>query len=180
MTHTTILPTAFTTAPWKNGGGVTHEIAKSEEDGAWLWRLSIAEVATDGPFSAFPGLSRILTVIEGEGLQLHLPDQNLSALPDKPVAFSGDVPVTSTLINGPIRDFNVIYDATKISATVEVEQGPTRHMIGSVQSGILSLAGLVKVDGQALPVGAFALGTLGALSLGEGAKCIVVRLRAAD
>ena len=73
MTHTTILPTAFTTAPWKNGGGVTHEIAKSEEDGAWLWRLSIAEVATDGPFSAFLGLSRILTVIEGEGLQLHLP-----------------------------------------------------------------------------------------------------------
>ena len=76
-----ILPEAFHTQPWKNGGGITHEIAREDRDGALLWRLSIAEVASDGPFSAFTGLSRILTVIEGAGLHLHTPEGRLDALP---------------------------------------------------------------------------------------------------
>jgi environmental stress-induced protein Ves len=63
-----IPPSAFVTMPWKNGGGITHEILKQEHGGKLLWRLSIAEVASDGPFSLFPGLSRILTVIEGARL----------------------------------------------------------------------------------------------------------------
>ena len=118
-----IAPDQFLTQPWKNGGGVTHEIARAEEDGALLWRLSIAEVATDGPFSTFPGLTRILTVIEGAGLHLHTPDSRLDALPLKPVRFSGDMPIDSRLIDGPVRDFNLIWDATRRAATVRFVSG---------------------------------------------------------
>lgn len=113
-----IPPSAFATQPWKNGGGITHEIAREDRPGAPYWRLSIAEVAADGPFSAFPGLSRILTVIEGGGLWLDTPDGTLAALPFQPVAFSGDLPVTSRLVDRSIRDFNLIFDGARLSGTV--------------------------------------------------------------
>ncbi|MCY1127386.1 HutD family protein [Frigidibacter sp. RF13] len=109
----------FVTQPWKNGGGVTHEIAREDRDGQLLWRLSIAEVASDGPFSAFPGLTRILTVIAGAGLHLHTPEGCLEALPYTPVRFSGDTAIDSRLIDGPVRDFNLIWDAARLSATVQ-------------------------------------------------------------
>ena len=86
-------PDTYTTMPWKNGGGITHEILKREDAGKLQWRLSIAEVASDGPFSIFAGLSRILTVFEGDGLTLHTPTDSLEALPLQPIAFSGDVPI---------------------------------------------------------------------------------------
>jgi len=47
---------------WKNGQGITHEIAREPALGdAFLWRLSIAEVAADGDFSLFPGADRTIT-----------------------------------------------------------------------------------------------------------------------
>lgn len=111
---------AFRTQTWKNGGGVTHEIARATEGGHLLWRLSVAEVASDGPFSAFPGLARILTVIEGAGLRLDAPDGCIDALPFVPVAFAGDLPVTGRRIGGPVRDLNVIHDPERIAASVRI------------------------------------------------------------
>lgn len=111
---------AFRTQPWKNGGGRTHEIAREERDGRLLWRLSIAEVASDGPFSAFPGLARILTVIDGAGLHLDMPEGTLDALPLIPVQFSGDLPVTGRRLDGPVRDLNVIHDPERIAASVRI------------------------------------------------------------
>src|SRR5580704_9253002 len=59
--------------PWKNGGGETTEIAVAPE-GAGLdaldWRVSMARVATDGPFSAFPSIDRTLSVLAGVGIAL--------------------------------------------------------------------------------------------------------------
>ncbi len=111
-------PQSFQTQPWKNGGGVTHEIARADREGRLLWRLSIAEVASDGPFSAFPGLTRILTVIGGAGLWLDTPEGRLSALPGAPLRFSGDLPVMGRRIDGPVRDFNLIWDASALTAEV--------------------------------------------------------------
>ena len=61
--------------PWKNGRGETVEIAISP-DGAGIddfdWRLSMARVETDGPFSLFAGIDRTLAVLEGEGIFLNV------------------------------------------------------------------------------------------------------------
>lgn len=113
-------PAAFTRQPWKNGAGITHEIARRQDAAGLLWRLSIAEVGSDGPFSAFPGLARILTVIEGAGLHLDTPDGRLDALPFAPLGFGGDIAVSCRLIAGPVRDFNVIHDPARIRARVVV------------------------------------------------------------
>lgn len=74
-----------------------------------LWRVSIAGVAVDGPFSAFQGYDRHLMVLTGDGMVL----EGLAAervrmdRPQVPVAFSGDTPVTARLIAGPVSDFNL-------------------------------------------------------------------------
>lgn len=154
-----IPPEAFHTQPWKNGGGITHEIAREDRDGALVWRLSIAEVATDGPFSAFTGLSRILTVIEGAGLHLHTPEGRIDALPLRPVAFSGDLPVDSRMIGGPIRDFNVIFDGRRLAAAVQPVAGalPDCPAAPGRRYALLALDGGATLGGADLPAGGIAL-----------------------
>ncbi|MBS0563045.1 MAG: HutD family protein [Proteobacteria bacterium] len=151
-----IRPEEFRTQPWKNGGGITHEIAREDRGGALLWRLSIAEVASDGPFSAFPGLSRILTVIEGAGLHLHTPEGRLDALPLAPLAFSGDLAVDSRMIGGPIRDFNVIYDGSRLRASVQTLRD-SLPACPSAPGKSYALLALAPAETIGLPAGALAL-----------------------
>lgn len=171
-----ILPGTFVASRWKNGGGVTHEIARAEApDGRWLWRLSVAEVAEDGPFSAFEGLARILTVIEGAGIDLHTPQGVIAALPLRPVAFAGDLPVTGRLKAGPLRDLNVIYDPARVRAGVERLDGPM-DLAAAGEAGFLVLGGEVAAEGQGVPPGACVLGRDVRLTLAAGALGLMVRL----
>ena len=169
-------PEDFATTPWKNGGGITHEIVRDEGAQPWRWRISIAEVSTDGPFSTFEGLARILTVIEGEGLDLHTPDGVLTARPFQPLAFSGDTPVDSRMVKGPVRDLNLIYSPKDVTASVEVVDGPATVAAGPGQTGVLCHRGQVTLDDAQLPTGAFALGQGGAIVLGPQARCVIVRI----
>lgn len=99
--------------PWKNGGGSTTEIAIAP-DGAGIdafdWRISMAVVAADGPFSAFPGVDRNLSVIDGAGLVLHGigPEPQRIERTTAPFAFPADVAVSATLLGGSITDLNVM------------------------------------------------------------------------
>jgi uncharacterized protein len=163
-----VTPAQFVTSRWKNGGGVTHEIAKAEHHGQWLWRLSLAEVGSDGPFSHFPGLARILTVIDGAGMVLETPGGDLAAHPLQPVAFSGETPVVGRLVNGAIRDLNVIYDPILIRAEVQLWQGVPVRAKDATQMGLLALSDGVLADGAAVPLGAVVLGTDYALQGGRG------------
>lgn len=118
-----IHPQDYTTMPWRNGGGVTHEIFTDATP--YTWRLSMAEVAQNGPFSPFPGLARILTVIKGAGIALQTPHETLTALPRQPVAFSGETPVNGRLLSGPIHDLNLIYNPQLWQAEVALQTGGT-------------------------------------------------------
>jgi environmental stress-induced protein Ves len=141
----------FKTVPWKNGGGITHEVAKAEEDGRLLWRLSLAEVASDGPFSLFPGLARILTVIDGDGMDLRDATGHIvHPVPLlQPVAFSGDEPLSGTLRNGPCLDFNLIYDPARFRGIVRVLSG-TVNDHGDLTGGLLCLNGSIRCAGAEL------------------------------
>jgi environmental stress-induced protein Ves len=101
------------TTPWKNGGGSTTEIAASPE-GASLetfdWRISMARVASDGPFSDFPGIDRTLTVVVGGGMVLTIGDRPPVTLSrsSEPISFPGDTPTSAQLTEGVITDLNVM------------------------------------------------------------------------
>src|SRR5476649_1425413 len=104
--------TDYIRMPWKNGGGSTEEITRDAGTGldGFGWRLSIADIAESGGFSTFAGYQRIITVLQGAGMVLNVDGQDTpSLLPTDPFAFSGDSQVSCTLIDGPIRDFNLIY-----------------------------------------------------------------------
>ena len=103
--------------PWRNGGGVTREVASHPAgassapgtgDGGWDWRVSIADVSKAGDFSAFPGMDRVLTVVEGELLLLSVDGAEHPLEKYRPFRFSGDAAAAGALPTGDIRDLNVI------------------------------------------------------------------------
>jgi len=101
------------TTPWKNGGGSTTEIAV-EPFAATLdnfdWRISMARVASDGPFSEFAGIDRTLSIVKGNGLVLTVGDAAPVVLDrsSEPIRFPGDRPTSARLLAGEIIDLNVM------------------------------------------------------------------------
>jgi environmental stress-induced protein Ves len=99
--------------PWKNGRGATTEIAVSpESDGLhnFAWRVSMAQVANDGPFSSFPGIDRTLLVLSGRGMVLDVvgrPPVTLTRA-SPPYAFAGDAATSAKLVDGAIVDLNIM------------------------------------------------------------------------
>ncbi len=123
MTGRVLRPSDYQAMPWKNGGGVTTEIWKAlSPSGEMLWRLSIADVERDGPFSEFPGIDRSIMVIEGKGMELAVAGQEIRRLDRlfEPFAFSGDAKTDCRLIGGPIRDFNLMVARTYGSSALRV------------------------------------------------------------
>jgi len=98
--------------PWKNGAGVTREVA-AHPPGSSLesfeWRVSIAEVGQGAPFSAFPGVDRRMAILSGT-LEFALAGQpalRLSAA-SAPVSFAGEASAYGTPAGEPVTDLNVM------------------------------------------------------------------------
>jgi len=117
-----IHPNQFKTIPWKNGKGQTTELAISK-DGTlnnFDWRLSIASVVEDGPFSDFSGYERNLILLEGNGITLTHDKQPVVL--DQPFSrsrFNGASKTIGQLIDGPIKDFNLMTKQGKYHVLVE-------------------------------------------------------------
>ena len=118
-----ISPQEFKTVPWRNGKGETIEL--SINDGGTLekfdWRISMASVIEDGPFSDFSGYERALILVKGNGISL-LQDGNrtveLTNLLDVAI-FDGNLKTSGILKSGPINDFNIIADNEKYQMDVQ-------------------------------------------------------------
>jgi environmental stress-induced protein Ves len=109
----TLLPaTTRTRKPWKNGGGVTSDVLVVPEGAGlddFVARISIAEVATSGPFSRFAGIDRTTALLAGAGFDLMIDGQPRRLAPgDAPLTYPGDVPATAELIDGASTDLNVM------------------------------------------------------------------------
>lgn len=96
---------------WKNGGGWTTQLAAFPQEGEpFDWRVSIAEIESDGTFSAFPGCDRHIALLEGIGMELRFDGAETQRLDQRLrfVPFAGEVPAFGKLLAGPVRDFNVM------------------------------------------------------------------------
>lgn len=99
--------------PWKNGGGETVEIAvfpREADLSAFGWRVSMATVASDGPFSVFAGIDRTLSILEGQGMELNITGREPVVLTraSEPLAFPADAATSARLVSGTIVDLNVM------------------------------------------------------------------------
>jgi len=135
------LPDDLVRMSWKNGGGMTTEVAKGGQgsgDQNWGWRVSMADVATDGPFSIFSGIDRSIAVIEGDGMDLHYPDGRKTGLDlNKVVNFDGGDAIEGKLRNGAIKDFNVMADRRYFKAILEIASGPIEIEKSTLAGSIL-------------------------------------------
>jgi environmental stress-induced protein Ves len=147
--------------PWRNGGGVTRELAShpraaSAQDGVWDWRVSIADVTKAGDFSAFPGMERVLTVIDGELLLLTVDGGEHPLEKYRPFRFSGEAASSSALPTGDSRDLNVIARVGAFKGfTSIVELSKKRpHPVFEGQLGVLlqGQATVTEADSATEPV----------------------------
>ncbi|WP_413625277.1 HutD family protein [Luteibacter sp. Lutesp34] len=165
--------------PWKNGLGITREIAV-EPPGAsmddFLWRVSIADVDTASPFSRFAGIDRTIVLLQGDGFTMMLDGEREHALttPCEPFAFPGEARVEVTLAGGATRDFNLMVRRGAVRGSVDVVRGP-----GHVEAHGAELLHLAR--GTAL-VGDVACATGDSViappsvELDEGAVALIVRI----
>jgi environmental stress-induced protein Ves len=111
--------------PWKNGGGVTREIASDPPDATldnFLWRISIADVSCSGPFSVFPGIDRVIVLLDGDGMSLEFADGQTHDLTSSltPYRFRGEASIHARLAGAPSRDLNLMLRRDAVEGDVEI------------------------------------------------------------
>ncbi|MGA9422618.1 MAG: HutD family protein [Rhodanobacteraceae bacterium] len=112
---------------WKNGRGWTTEIARNPagSDDPFRWRISVADIERDGAFSTYPGTDRILLLLAGNGIELAITGRSEPVrllMPHAQFRFPGDTRIHCRLLDGPTRDFNVMYRRGVIDAEVETRR----------------------------------------------------------
>jgi environmental stress-induced protein Ves len=138
---------------WANGGGETAEVAIAPAGASiaardFDWRISMARVAADGPFSALAGYDRHLTLIAGGGMTLDAGAHGrlVLARPFASATFPGDWPVEGRLHDGPIDDLNVMTRRGRATAAVEIRmvEGDGTLDLDAATTLVVALAGRVR------------------------------------
>jgi hypothetical protein len=141
--------------PWKNGGGTTRDIIVSPP-GASLddfdWRLSLAQVDRDGPFSRFEGVDRTLVLLTGV-MTLHEQARRVELVRHEPVTFEGERSIDATVAGGATLDFNVMTRRGRARHAVRRESFKKQRGIATAGAHTIVLfaleSGLI-VDGEHL------------------------------
>jgi environmental stress-induced protein Ves len=115
-------------SPWRNGGGVTRELAAWPTGGNWTWRISVAEVGASGPFSRFEGVQRWFAVLGGNGVSLKVADaEHRLTRASAPFEFGGELAVDCQLQGGPTQDLNLMVQRDRASASMKRLEGAQQH-----------------------------------------------------
>ena len=162
--------------PWANGAGTRQELATGDHGGETVWRLSVAAIERDGPFSTYPGLARLHTLIAGVGTRLMGAGIDIEVRPMVPVAFDATVPLDCTLIEGPATAFNLIYDPAAIHAELlALDAGA--HLIEAREIAMFCVSGSAAIDGQSLEAGQGAVAeTAAAITVDPSAEALCALL----
>jgi environmental stress-induced protein Ves len=120
---TALDPAAYRHTPWKNGGGVTTDVAEAMlpgfAPGSWegmVWRFGRTAIVTSGPFSDLSGFDRAQVLVAGQGLVLETAAGEIDVRqPFSPVRFAGETSIVSRLESGPVEVVNLIGDRARVS-----------------------------------------------------------------
>ncbi len=188
---TPLPPESFRSKPWKNGGGITLDIADATAPGAdpsgWegmVWRLGRTAIVQPGPFSDLTGYERLQAVIVGSGLVLEGPSGEIDLRrPFVPVRYDGGLPLVSRLENGPVEVVNLIVDRALCSADLVVPMpgeavplAPAIHILYAPGEAVTARCGGEEI---AVPGGhALRIDTEGEIALTvEGGRALLATIR---
>lgn len=115
-------------SPWRNGGGMTRELAAWPKPDDWTWRMSVAEVDASGAFSTFDGVDRWFAVLSGAGVRLDMAGSPAAAghtltTQSAPLLFDGGLATHCELLGGKTRDFNLMVRADRAESHMQRLQG---------------------------------------------------------
>ncbi|WP_114907579.1 HutD family protein [Ornithinimicrobium murale] len=176
------------TTPWQNGGGLTRAVATApgtSGPSTFDWRVSIADIEAPGPFSAFPGVDRVLTLLEGGSMVLASAAGETVLVERRPHHFPGEQSVTARLPDGPTRALNLMTRRGRASGQVVVHdggagqagdtrlgpvKGGARRLVVALEDGFTASGG----DGQTWRLARYdVLDTTEPVAL-RGAPCVVI------
>ena len=159
---------AMPPSPWKNGGGLTREIAADPPSSGldeFHWRLSLADIQPGAfDFSRFPGVERH-TLVLGPGLSLAPPGAPRSALravaPLSSLRLEGEEAWQAVLKGAPIQAFNLMLRRGQASGAVAAYTTPARLPGARVMRALCCTQGRARMrigaDALELPAGSVAL-----------------------
>jgi environmental stress-induced protein Ves len=156
--------------PWKNGGGTTRAVAVHPPGASlddFLWRISIATVGADGPFSAFLGVDRLLMLLDGDGMALVSDSGELRLSEVGQVAsFPGEQAITGRLLGGPTVDLNVMTRRGAFSGALSL-----RHVAApfTLAHALVAIDGALRADGHPLEAGDAVVGPAAIDGVGRAA-----------
>lgn len=151
---------AATPQPWRNGGGITRELFTWPSTGPWQLRISVADIESDGPFSAFDGVDRWFAVVQGAGVRLGLTAGPVELHADSaPLPFAGEAAPGCTLIAGTTRDLNLMVQRAAGHGAMQRVQPGTAHASAAPLRALFTAEPLsLRIDDQpALTVPAWTL-----------------------
>jgi environmental stress-induced protein Ves len=138
----------YPVVPWRNGRGITREIAASavavaraDADDAGpavpsaspSWRISMATVDDEVPFSSFPGLRRMLGVVDGEGIELTV-DGRMRVLRRGETfgPFAGEAPASARPLDGPTLDLGLMIDPGRVRGDMRAVGAGEHDLVGLI------------------------------------------------
>jgi uncharacterized protein len=153
-------PANYRRVPWKNGGGVSVDIAGAYHRGAganeWsevLWRLARTRIDKPGPFSHLSGYDRILSVIKGRGLVLKPAEAPAidAREPFRPVRFPGEWRIVSELEAGSVGVLNLITDRLDVTGDVDfLAKGMERKLGADINILYAPTGAALSIDDEKL------------------------------
>jgi len=161
---TLIAVDAVTPRPWRNGGGVTRELHTWPSTPDWQWRISVADIAADGLFSAYPGIERWFAVVEGDGVVLHHGTQRVVVdVRSTPHRFDGAEPPSCSLQGGPTRDLNLMVRRSAGAGTMQRVNGDDEWLSAAPMRALFTTDALTlqidDTDAASVPAWTLAVGT---------------------
>lgn len=158
---------------WKNGAGKTREIAvlpagPGTDD--FLWRISVAEIVGNAPFSTFAGIDRTFLVASSGTLQMKIGGSECEAGFGQALAFPGEAEVSVEALSGPTRNINLMTRRGCCKGSIDVQ-----HQDGPMTVGAPPAVALVLLVGEAWTSEGGRLGPLDFLVLGAGPEHVVFR-----
>lgn len=101
----------YHTKPWKNGKGLTQDILllpEGADHANFDLRFALSPIVEDGLFSAFNGVDRVITMIEGNALELEFGPTCSRIELFGSLRFDTGVAPMGRPIGGPVRVINVM------------------------------------------------------------------------
>ena len=120
-------PSHYREQRWKNGGGVTREIALDAENDPPAWRISVATIEQSGPFSDFRGFDRTIVALDGS-VRLNVDGKDVELRSHEPFDFRGESAVTAD-VSSPSRDLNAMTMRAMYAHDVEIVTHAQRYLV---------------------------------------------------